>query len=779
MKKTFSKFLLSVFLLIGGIMLVNPMVSSFAIEGETAGSEIINIKSTKEFITTFSAQTTYENKNIVIKLTEDLNFAEEDMSSIYNDKRTFAGVFDGEGHTISNITLTSNFLYYGLIPFTKDATIKNVRISGDVIYNFDSNNIIDVYAGILTGYAENTTFENCEFDNIKVVENDETAATNVSIDCQVYSDLNFGCLAGKIKGNANRNLPNITNCVSYYDINLNVNKYSNLYVGGLVGQLENAYILNCLNFGNISYNTNPLEIEDINSKNQYMGGIAGYVIGSYSSIINTAFGGDITKQSSLNASVGGIVGGVSQSSKPDVDNINFGYWKGEFNAIGSGLVSNSDKLKRINEGNIDKNFLTDKENFSQSTLTWDFNKIWSFIDAKVILQNFQKFHYEFNDVLDTNRIIDNAYFEIEGSEEKFSSLDIEYGRTIYINVEFKERFQGYYYLYSVLLSTHNVNFDTALQNYAIKDVNNLVVGYRIPIEVSDVTDGSYSFAIQPNTYNCLITISDEAKAQKQGGVRFTSERDNVNEINLPLAYNPNNQTVQRITASGSGLYTFDHWEMYYYEGDNPTKRVDFEYSYNNNLSISFGIAPFNQRFKLVAYFTSENAIQVDFSGIDTKKIKSITLNNDLYQNESLLVPPKASVHLDIVTLKGYALDYNNFMDNFKSKYGVNSISMRSESVKDEENEETTYRFTINSASLENVEDKKLSISLFVIEEKGNGGSNLIWLYILIPIVILGACGVVLFFILRKRNKGGKGGNSKTSTKSKENTEKTSYKDYYI
>ena len=169
MKKFFGFVLSLMLVLTGGLLISNP-VNSFAEGGDPIN---IEISSTDDFVSTFKASTTYNNENVIIKLTKDLDFSNVDLTAIYQTKNAFCGTFDGSGYSISNISLSSEFLYYGLIPYTKGATIKNLSIKGDVKFTFKEDNIQEIYAGILVGYGENTIIENCELNNVKVSTDEE------------------------------------------------------------------------------------------------------------------------------------------------------------------------------------------------------------------------------------------------------------------------------------------------------------------------------------------------------------------------------------------------------------------------------------------------------------------------------------------------------------------------------------------------------------------------------------------------------------------------------
>ena len=797
MKKFFGFVLSLMLVLTGGLLISNP-VNSFAEGGDPIN---IEISSTDDFVSTFKASTTYNNENVIIKLTKDLDFSNVDLTAIYQTKNAFCGTFDGSGYSISNISLSSEFLYYGLIPYTKGATIKNLSIKGDVKFTFKEDNIQEIYAGILVGYGENTIIENCELNNVKVstdeeipeeptVQNINASLSNeddkeprieeevTSIDLPVYSNINFGGLAGKMSGNPrvlgqSDSEANIVNCISYYDLNVKLNKNAIVSIGGLVGTLEQAYILNCLSFGSITYSNEILQAQTVSSE-QYFGGVAGYVLGTDSMIKNTCFAGNISSQtdnSSLNVIEGAIVGAVSPSSNLTKNNINFDYYTSDLNAIGSiATPITSDKIQKVNL--ISRNFLLESENFDVANPIWDFDKVWMQYNSRLHLQQFQNFDFTFNQVLDVTSIIDNASFVI-GDEEFSDQVSIKYGTIIYLNIVFKTEYVGYYELSSVLLNSNVLNLNLNYNLYTVKDEGGNVIGYKIPVTVSDLTDGSYSFTMSAKLYDCVVTISDDAKLNSQGGVRSTDASSTTDEMQISFAYN---SAVRRIIAVGSGIYSFDYWELYYIQENGDLQKVDFDGSTDSTVTIDFGVAPFNKEFKLVAYFTSEGAIKVGIENYNENQIKSISIGGTIYEGENISVSPNnRRLNIEIVTNKNFVLDYQTFITNLQTTYGSNVIMMSSNPVTDEVTGETTYKFNMDVSVIKDLEDNQLPLSLSIKEDNSNNGDNSLWLYIAIPAAVVVIAGVVIFIIIRRRRGGGrrKGGKEEKEEK------KSSYKDYYI
>lgn len=789
MKKFFVCILSFVFIITGGLLSTQSLFQSFA---ENDNEEInITISSPEKFITTFNSPTTYNNQNVFIKLEEDLDFTNYDLSDIYQNKNIFSGTFDGNNNIITNVNFTSGSLYYGLIPYAKNATIKNLGVSGQISFEFDDKNINEIYAGILVGYGENIIIENCELYNVEVIINEETTENSNLVDeeistlseekttqvnLNIYSNVNFGSLAGKLTGNPKSSLnegeANILNCNSYYDLNVQLNKNASVYIGGLVGQLEQAYILNCLSFGNINY-TNNITTSENNLTNQFFGGIAGYVIGSKSFIKNCCYMGQISSSSNnsnLNNYEGGIVGGISYSNNLTITNINFDYFVGSYGAIGlNGENITSNYLTNIKS--LTESFLKNRDNFDPSNPLWDFDKVWMITNSKIRLQFFQKFNYAFNSILDALEIIESATFIQD--EEEVLTLSAKYDNIVYININLAEKYYGYYELNQILLnSTKVLDLGLIYSDYVVTNESGIITGYKIPVHVSDLTDGSYSFTLSAKNYNCLITISDEAKLNSEGGIRRVESSSLTEEMEQVFIYN---SSVMSIIAVGKGIYSFDYWELYYIGNNGDLIKVDFEGDTQSTVTIRFGTEPFNKEFKLVAYFTSESAIKVNFSNVNKQQVKSIKIDGVLFEENDIAVSPNNSrLSLEIVTLKNYVLDYETFIKNISTTYGVNSIIMTNDPLKDETTSETTYKFSLDMRNIK-PDNNQLSLSLNILKDDSSLENNLLWLYILIPVVVVVATGVVIFVIIKRRG-GGKG---KKKLKTKNETKNSSYKDYYV
>lgn len=813
-------FVLSFMLILTGsitsMSAVNLSSNTEVLSDDNSEYVVKNIDTEATFISIMSDASTYDNKNIKIVLEKDLDFTNYEMSAIFASLRCFQGHFDGQGYTISNITLSSNMLYYGLIPYAQNATIENLKISGNVNFLFDEENTNPIYAGVLLGYGENVTIRNCELYNVKVEtpidldpeepvteittysENEnhddevdpqvEEEKEFVSTDLQIYSNITFGGIAGKLISSVTEGQPNaksvVSDSISYYDFNVYVNRESRIVMGGLVGSLSSGSELkNCLSFGDINvYNNVTTKVEYV--YNQYYGGIAGEIEGTNTYLLNTCYGGQIIFNENVDKDCykGSIVGNLNCPQADRYFNVNFSYWtQGNMSYYGAGYAVSSNKLSQV--AMINRDFLANVENFDTKELGFNFENIWSMIDSELHLQNFQQYTFSFNSTLDVGRIIESATLKVEGDTESegATQLTVKYGINVVISIKYTEDNVGYYRLSNIMLNGNTLESDYYTAN-PTEDEGGLITGYDIIIPANDATDGTYSFSLSANQYNCVVEISQEAIEKSQGGVKVVGASSSTSSMNLSFSATNRNMSI---TAVGNGIYSFSHWELFYRTEngeflDEPTS-ISTDLSQSIVLNIDYGSMPFDREFKLVANFTDEEAVlvSIDASGMDN--IKSITLASAVYEGEPIAVSPTStSVILEIVTLKNYTMDIDAFVSYVQRLYGDNSTDtlIVSDPVTNEEGE-TTYSYRLNMRYITEINDNKLTLSVQVVNDGGNMDDGMLWVYIVVPIVAVIIIGVVIFIIVRRRKYGGGGRGGKGGSSGSEKKKPASYKDYYV
>ncbi len=264
--------------------------------------------------------------------------------------KPFSGTFDGKGHTISGLKITSSNKGKGLFGLVSKGTIKNLKIGENCNING-----VGHCSGAICGYAYNgTIIESC-YNNAEVngvgQQIGGIAGQNLQ-DSQIincYNSANIYAKEGNAGGIAGNNSGTINN--SYNIGNVKTNKNN---VGGISGFFGGT-ISNC-------YNTGKIE-----AIGEYCGGIAGILYGNDNTkIVNSYNVGEV-----VSTVAGSITGGLSNGSienslflEKTVNGENGGLLKGT-------RVMKSSELKR--SANLLGNaFKTDLNNINEGypILTW-------------------------------------------------------------------------------------------------------------------------------------------------------------------------------------------------------------------------------------------------------------------------------------------------------------------------------------------------------------------------------------------------------------------------
>ena len=274
-----------------------------------AEMKIKNVDDFIQFRDNVSSGTNYSGTTVF--LDTDLSLAGKTFEPIgTSNANCFIGTFDGQGHAISNLAITSSSSQYvGLFGYSTGLTIRNVILdsSCSVTSTTDSGG---TYVGGILGNC-NTINGPCAIENSV---NMGSVTFNWIIGSGYY--LYLGGIAGYLSSSSS-NGSTVKNCANYGDA-INSGEGSTSFIGGIVGysagssSSKRMYIYNCLNHGTIT--------QDGTTYNYlYIGGIAGYAY--YATIENCVSGGKysfITKPS--DDYIGGILGWDSSTT------INFTYF---------------------------------------------------------------------------------------------------------------------------------------------------------------------------------------------------------------------------------------------------------------------------------------------------------------------------------------------------------------------------------------------------------------------------------------------------------------------
>ena len=173
-------------------------------------------------------------------------------SGLFNEHTTlyYTGTFDGQGHTISGLNVTGEFVYASLFGAVKGGTIKNLTVAGKV----SPSNPQCIVGGIV-GYASNAVIKNCS-NHCSVTGRTTSiiggiAGFNVD-DAKIIDCYNVGtiCSAEFVEvggGIVGHNAGTISNCYNVGTVSIPNSTSVGEIVGNNHGTVENCYYLNTTN----------------------------------------------------------------------------------------------------------------------------------------------------------------------------------------------------------------------------------------------------------------------------------------------------------------------------------------------------------------------------------------------------------------------------------------------------------------------------------------------------------------------------------------------------
>ena len=171
-----------------------------------------------------------QNRGAYAVLTADIDLNNEAWTPIGPDRDSaYTGTFDGQGHTVRNLSVTGNFNRAGLFGCVKDGTIRKLTVAGSVSCTANQG-----WCGGIAGYANDETIENC--------------ASLCTVSC-TGKDARVGGIVGLVDYNSSTLI--IRDC---YNIGKITGRSDNGSgdAGGICGFYMNGKISNCYNVGEIT-----------------------------------------------------------------------------------------------------------------------------------------------------------------------------------------------------------------------------------------------------------------------------------------------------------------------------------------------------------------------------------------------------------------------------------------------------------------------------------------------------------------------------------------------
>lgn len=323
-------------------------ITIYGIFKQIQSSETLVIDSKEDLI---SLSTNEDDWNKTISLTVDIDLGGVEWTPIGNYETPFEGVFNGNGHIISNFKITEQLDYVGLFGYVEHGTIINLKIT-DYTYNLDySDNLGDFYIG---GLAASVNYGNIEKNH---------ASGNITI----LGDVNVfvGGLIGEAVDTSIKN--------SYTNGNITGTLSGYMFIaGGLVGIMDKDDFFSEYSI-QYCYSTTNVSITNIDEEPGYyqlsVGGLVGEsdynISNSYATGNVSAISNNFPSNSIYYINVGGLVaetGAYSSISGYQLDTQNIFATDSKYTSI------NNDATKYTLEQILN--------NINSSFYGWD-DKIWN------------------------------------------------------------------------------------------------------------------------------------------------------------------------------------------------------------------------------------------------------------------------------------------------------------------------------------------------------------------------------------------------------------------
>ena len=189
--------------------------------------------------------------DINITLDTDIDLTGKDWMPI-GTSNPYTGTFDGGGHTIKGLTVTTNDEYAGLFGWLGDAgTVKNVVMEGVQITKNHSSGFAGGVAGFSWGTIENCSVSGSVSGTVYVGgvvgAQWNGSITGCSSSATVKGTVYVGGVAGQTNSSAT-----LTACYATGNVIIEIAPTKNISGGGLVGMNAGSSLLACYATGNVT-----------------------------------------------------------------------------------------------------------------------------------------------------------------------------------------------------------------------------------------------------------------------------------------------------------------------------------------------------------------------------------------------------------------------------------------------------------------------------------------------------------------------------------------------
>ena len=381
---------------------------------------VSRIKSPKELIelaNTVNAGTTYSEATVY--LDADIEFTDE-LSRLFtpvgaSEDKHFKGVFDGQGHTIRNLRVSSSMKYTGLFGYSSGMTVRNVVIDKSCSF-VSSGNSSEVYVGGIIGRCY-PSGKPC------VIENNVNMASIAFNGNAEGNGPYIGGIVGDVRPTKENGEVSLKNCANYGPITLS-GVANEVRAGGIAGECNGLSasavmrIQNCLNYGTITYK--------FDIATSYIGGIAGDV--AYVEVKNCVSAGSI-EPGMQSGYAGSIVGsGYSSDAFHTVWTANLGYSPYGYGFLGTDSESTQVELN-LDVVNMLRSYAA-SESWSKWVLNMNNAAVTFKVDAKsgfVVKSQVMILP----DLVDSSEQTFHGWYKDEKLTEEFTEAEVNSDITLY------------------------------------------------------------------------------------------------------------------------------------------------------------------------------------------------------------------------------------------------------------------------------------------------------------------------------------------------------------
>lgn len=814
MKKSLKISILSIitFLTICGIFLFS-LPNIFSTHAEiTEETEGVSVIETAQDLQDFVKNYQDTDAESVVLLTADIDMSGYTLNgTIGTETNPFSGTFDGNGHTISNLTFSFTDIdndvpsYIGLFGVTSGASIFDLEISGTTTVTVaNSPNVLDL--GVLVGSAENSTsIENVSINSTLNYIDQSVNNSSINENNRGLKTINAGGMVGELKNSTIQNsFFRLDNSVQGNAMSFTLSSIfrRDAKFGGIAGAITNSSVMFV-----VSMPFFEIVISENFAGTTYVGGIFGTISQGNSKVINCVVEPTISvSNASSNTVYSGAVGGYITLPTPTRNNISYIYYNSSLSAFGdstnyssnSTITSVSDTITTHLDA---ENHLDARDYFTSKSWNGLYGDHWDFDNTFIIEGNnisLQAFQDEFlvrvatsSVSLDENIII---LLDENGDNATDNELEIRrgYNDTVEINFKFNASVSdliGQYYSLSNLTLRSNISGETEAvasfsdggDAYRLNSVSNFE---RISMSSSTVNEETiYTIIINgiTNNYTGLYQLNvtankfvgrfeyrlfdkndklvDEfAKTEcyvynKTGGNQ-TSPSYTINDITY------NNSYTVATNANTRSIYEFRGW---YLEGgnDDGSDLALSDYS-NSDLNVTFGQGNFalTKNFVVYAkYVDNSCSLNFDFNeGVE--RIVISTNENAITEIGSISVRKQSNVKLEVYLKDNYTFDAQRFLAQFNAFTGF------CERVDDGSNP-LYFQFQLNLTQLNDPSFNDQLNLTFETEYNDTTDWTMIWIIVgsVLGGLVLIAVIIIIIVVVRRRGGGGRGGKiSKSSYK---------------